>query len=80
MGQLQVQAHLRAFAFALYKVWGERHPADLCTKHLARPVMDRLLALTGAIREHGSRDCTSGNRKGWAHTLPRLTAVGLPDF
>ena len=63
VGQLWVQAHMKADAFALYTVWGERNPADFCTKHLARPVMDRLLALTGGIREPG-----------WAATAPLATA------
>ena len=53
VGQLWVQAHLRAGAFALYKVRGEHNPADLCTKHLARPILDRLLALAGVARESG---------------------------
>ena len=54
MGQLCIQAHLRAGAFTLHKVWGERNPADLCTKRLVLLVMDRFLALmTGAIRESG---------------------------
>ena len=55
VGQLWVQVHLKA---GTHKVWGERNPADLCTKLLARPVMDHLLALTGAIREPG-RDATA---------------------
>ena len=63
VGQLWVQAHLRTGAFQLYKVWGEHNPADLCTKHLARPTLDRLLALVGIIRESGR-----------AATAPRATA------
>ena len=53
VGQLWVQEHLRAGAFTLYKVRGEHNPADLCTKHLVRAVLDHLLALTGVVREPG---------------------------
>ena len=53
VAQLWVQAHLRAGAFELHKVWGEENAGDILTKHLARPVLDRLLARTGLIREAG---------------------------
>ena len=63
VGQLWIQSHLRTGAFALYKVRGEFNPADLCTKHLARPVLDRLLGQIGVAREHGR-----------AETAPEATA------
>ena len=47
----------------MYKVRGEFNPADLCTEHLARPVLDRLLALIGPAREPGR-----------AETAPEATA------
>lgn len=53
VAQLWVQAHLRAGAFELHKVWGEENTGDILTKHLARPVLDRLLARTGLVREAG---------------------------
>jgi hypothetical protein len=39
VGQLWVQDHLRRGTFRLYKVRGDEHPADLCTKYLARAVV-----------------------------------------
>ena len=35
VGQLSVQAQVKAGAPALYKVRGDANPADLCTKYLA---------------------------------------------
>ena len=53
VAQLWVQAHLRAGTFELYKVWGEHNTGDMLTKHLARPVLDKLLSRTCLARETG---------------------------
>ena len=53
VGQLWVQEHLRSGAFTLHKVWGNDNPADLCTKHMGKALMDYLLDLAGLIFEPG---------------------------
>ena len=53
VGQLWVQDHLRRGTFRLYKVRGSENPADLCTKHLARSVIDGLIEICGIVRETG---------------------------
>jgi hypothetical protein len=56
VGQLWVQDHLRRGTFQLFKVRGEENPADLCTKHLVRAAVDRLLEVCGLVRESGRAD------------------------
>ena len=53
VGQLWVQEHIRRGAFTLHKVRGDDNPADLCTKHMSRALMDHLLKLAGLIFEPG---------------------------
>jgi len=53
VGQLWVQDHLRRGTFRLFKVRGDENPADLCTKHLARTVIDGLIEICGIAREAG---------------------------
>ena len=53
VGQLWVQEHLRRGAFSLHNARGDCNPADLCTKHLARAAVDRLLKLAGMVFESG---------------------------
>ena len=53
VGQLWVQDHLRRGTFQLFKVRGDENPADLCTKHLARAVIDGLIQICGIVRETG---------------------------
>jgi len=53
VGQLWVQDHLRRGTFRLYKVRADENPADLCTKHLTRAVIDGLIEICGIVREAG---------------------------
>ena len=53
VGQLWVQDHLRRGTFRLFKVRGSENPADLCTKHLTRTVIDELIEICGIVREAG---------------------------
>jgi len=71
VAQLWVQAHLRAGAFALHKVWGEENTGDILTKHLARPVLDRLMARTGLVWEAGRAE-TAPYTTAQIEVLPRI--------
>jgi hypothetical protein len=64
---LWVQDHLRHGAFQLFKVRGDENPADLCTKHLTRAVVDKLIEVCGIVRETGR-----------AASAPRLNVEAEP--
>ena len=53
MGQLWVQEGLRRGDFTLFKVQGDRNPADILTKSVAREVLDRHLRMLGLRRTDG---------------------------
>ena len=53
VGQLWVQEGLRRGDFTLFKVQGDRNPADILTKNIAREVLDRHLAKLGLQRTEG---------------------------
>ena len=53
VSQLWVQERLRAGGFTLHKVPGESNPADILTKVVARPLLDRHLGRMALHREAG---------------------------
>ena len=53
VGQLWVQEGLRRGDFTLFKVQGDRNPADILTKCVAREVLDRHLGKLGFHRTAG---------------------------
>ena len=53
VGQLWVQEGLRRRDFTLFKVQGDRNPADILTKCVPREVLDRHLSKLGLHRTDG---------------------------
>ena len=53
MGQLWVQEGLRRGDFTLWKVLGERNPADILTKCVSREILDRHLKMLSLNRVDG---------------------------
>ena len=53
VGQLWVQEGLRRGDFTLFKVQGDRNPADILTKCVPREVLDRHLSKLGLHRTDG---------------------------
>ena len=58
VGQLWVQARIRAGEVALFKVPGGVNPADLLTKHLIRELVDRHIRAM-CLSHGGSRPATA---------------------
>ena len=56
VADLWVQERLRSGDFALSKVPGSENPADLMTKFIDKPVMDKLLPLINVETEDGRAD------------------------
>lgn len=53
VAQLWVQEKVKNQEISLYKVLGLENPADMCTKHLARPALNKCLAKLGVRFEAG---------------------------
>ena len=53
VGQLWVQQLAEEEEMSFKKVWGEENPADLCTKHLTRIRIDKLIAMISLHHREG---------------------------
>ena len=53
VGQLWVQQLAEEEEMSFKKVWGEDNPADLCTKHLTRIRIDKLIAMISLHHREG---------------------------
>ena len=78
VGQLWVSGPFEGRCVCIVQGLGRAQPSRLVYKAFG-PASDGppTRADWSHPRAWPGRDCTSGNRRGWAHTLPRLTAVGL---
>ena len=56
VGDLWIQERLRSKDFSLHKVAGAENPADICTKFVDRPTLDKMLNILCLHHEAGRAD------------------------